>query len=50
VVESGQSTEELSGDPLAAKEMRGFCDFVHRFAFPARSGRMVLQTENEDAA
>lgn len=51
VVESGQSTEELAGEPLAAKEMRAFCDFVHRFAFPVRSGgRIVLQTEAEGVA
>lgn len=36
LMESGQSAEELTGDPQAAKEMRALCDFVHRFAFGAR--------------
>jgi chromosome partitioning protein len=46
VVESGQSTEELLGEPLSAKEMRAFCDFVHRFVFGARTGRIVAVAEN----
>jgi chromosome partitioning protein len=36
VVETGRSVEELAGDPLAAQEMRVFCDYVDRFAFSAR--------------
>jgi chromosome partitioning protein len=38
VVEQGQSTEELTGDAVAAREMRAFCDFVHRFVFGVRTG------------
>jgi chromosome partitioning protein len=38
VVESGRSTEELAGDPVAALEMGRFCDFVDRFAFAPRTG------------
>ena len=48
VVESGQSAEELGGDPAAAKEMRTLCDFVHRFAFAARGDRMVLKAEEPE--
>jgi chromosome partitioning protein len=38
VVEGGRSTEEMTGDPIAALEMSRFCDFVDRFAFAPRQG------------
>jgi chromosome partitioning protein len=38
VVEHGQSAEELAGEILAGREMRAFCDFVHRFVFGTRTG------------
>jgi chromosome partitioning protein len=38
VVEGGRSTEEMTGDPVAALEMSRFCDFVDRFAFAPRQG------------
>lgn len=44
VIEAGRSAEELSGEPLAALEMKAFCDFVDRFAFAARKG-LVARTE-----
>ncbi len=53
VVESGQSTEELAGDPLCAVEMRSFCDFVHRFVFGTRTGRtdrIVARVESNELA
>jgi chromosome partitioning protein len=50
VVESGQSTEELGGEALSAREMREFCDFVHGFAFGARGGRLLARTEDDPVA
>jgi chromosome partitioning protein len=41
VLETGRSAEELSGEPIAALEMKAFCDFVDRFAFPARKAAMA---------
>ena len=49
VLESGQSAEELTGDPLAAQEMRAVCDYVHRFAFGARAGRVIARAPESEA-
>ena len=41
VMERGLSAEELVGDAVSTSEMRRFCDFVHRFVFASRGGRIV---------
>jgi chromosome partitioning protein len=46
VMESGRSAEELPGDPLAAQEMKAFCDFIDRFAFAPRRG-VIAETDEE---
>lgn len=47
VLETGRSAEELTGEPLSALEMKGFCDFVHRFAFAPRRGLVSVAAESE---
>ncbi len=41
VMERGLSAEELVGDTVSAAEMRTFCNFVHRFVFATRGGRIL---------
>ncbi|HUO23740.1 MAG TPA: AAA family ATPase [Caulobacteraceae bacterium] len=45
VLESGRSAEELSGDLVAAQEMKAFCDFVDRFAFAPRRSVVAIAQE-----
>ncbi|HTK34150.1 MAG TPA: AAA family ATPase [Caulobacteraceae bacterium] len=39
VVEAGRSAEELASDPVAALEMKAFCDFIDHLVFGPRASK-----------